>query len=213
MRLFVKSLKIFFIILSFSLPAYSEVKFTVPITSSFDCSNESIVTTISPDNSAVSVLLNGTLFMEQAPAISVNRPLSKRCVINIPLEAHPKEQYVFLTHDWRLYANIPEKAKLDITSRIWMSREIRRKNNIKKRVVTYYTAKTKHFKAPFEGDFIFNQKSPEPRVSECGKAIDLTLEFDMKLKNNNPTETALVDVDSYDLAQMVGTTIVRRDCD
>jgi hypothetical protein len=213
MRLSVKFLKIFFISLSFSLPAYSEVKFVGPITSSFDCHTESIVTTISPDNSAVSVLLNGTLFMELPPATSINRPLNKRCVINIPLEARPKEQYVFLTHDWRLYANIPEKAKLDITSKIWMSREVTRKNNTKKRVVTYYTTKTKHFKAPFEGDFIFNQRSPEPRVSECGKAIDLTLEFNMKLRNNSQTETALVDVDSYDLAQMVGTTIVRRDCE
>jgi hypothetical protein len=206
-------LKVFIICLGLSLTAYADIKIQGPITTAYDCPSSSIVKTISPDNSALSILLNGTLLMEHHPNNSAPNIINKRCVIHIPLKGFPKQQYVILNHDWRLYAGLPDKAKLTVTSQIWLSSLVLRANNVKKRVTTYYKTNTRNYNGPYDNNITFSQQSREPRVTECGKSVDLTLEFKMKLNNRNPTDDALVDVDSYDLGQTPGTIITKRDCE
>jgi hypothetical protein len=198
--------------LIYSSKALSNVEFQEPIASGSDCPTENIVHTISPDSQAVSFLLNGTMLMEHQPGVTQGKIVQKRCVLQIPLAAHPKQQYVILTHDWRLYAGLPEKSKLTVNSRIWLWHERVRPHHKKSIVVNYYKDITKNYFGPQDSDFIFTQGSREPRVTECGKPFNLTIEFKLKLKNNNSTESALVDVDSFDLAQSPTATIVKRDC-
>jgi hypothetical protein len=213
MNSFSNFFKFVFLCFSFSISAFATVEYIEPISSGYDCPQDLIVTTPSPDNSAISFLLNGTLLMEHQPGITERKTVNKRCVISIPLKASPKEQYVILTNDWRMYAGLPEKSNLSVTSRLWLSREITRPDNSKRYVVRYHRTKTQKLKGPYDSDFLFNHTSPEPKVTECGKAFKLTVELRLKLKNNNITDSALVDVDSYDLAQIVGPTIVKRDCE
>lgn len=204
--------KLTMLLLFFSFSAFSYVEYQEPITSDSDCPPENIVHTISPDSQAVSFLLNGSMLMEHQPGTTEGRVVQKRCLINIPLAAHPKQQYVILSHDWRLYAGLPEKSKLTVTSRIWLWHERIRRDHKKITVVNYYKSNTKNYSGPYDSDFIFTQSSREPRVTECGKPFNLTIEFKMKLKNNNTSEGALSDVDSFDIAQSPTATIVKRDC-
>lgn len=161
-----------------------------PTTAGSGCPQDTVGVSMTEDKKTVSFIFD-SFIAEAGNSVEVQRD-KKRCRVTIPIEVPKGFQVVTVKLDQRGFYSIPEKAKLNLERKYWLT-------NKRNQAITRAVTKTQDVRGPADEEYTKNFKLQVPALtSPCGEKINFHFDTSINLKTNKAGDDALATVDSLD---------------
>lgn len=177
--------------------ADSRIKLGEPEINGIGCSKDTVGVTISPDQSALTLLFDGFI-AEAGPEKHTDK---KHCRINIPLELEKDETIAIFQLDYRGYNFLPKDAVSKLTVDSWFGGK-------------EGPGTRQRFMGEKDGEYLVTDTVIESKKNwaPCGKPIKLHVVAGIDVRTNQQKEQAMISIDTLDVTRGITYRLQRRKC-
>jgi hypothetical protein len=171
------------------------------------CPNGTVASSVSPDNSAISLLFDAyTLRVAAVPANQGQRGQMAQadCQIMVPITLPPDTMILLNSLDYRGFASLPAQAEMNFTTRDGFKFDNNHHEDQQDRA--------NKIQGVFQDVFTYSRNRPEKMWSKCGGIAYLTSKSRLQISSRNPSEEAIASIDSIDATLGVKFNLITKPC-
>lgn len=161
------------------------------------CNDNSVNVTLSPDNSALTLLFDRF----SAEASGNRKQDRKNCRIIVPIDLQADETISIIQMDFRGFTALPKNGVSDLTVDTYVGQRSGRPTQAR-------------FKGEVEKDFVVTDKVEQFKKAwtPCGRPLRLHIQAGIDVRSNQKGEQAMIGIDSLDVASGIVYKLERKKC-